>query len=457
MSNNITLKIKYSVDYEEQKIILNLIRQYNSLLRFTYNRFIENPKLKTKEMTLLQKQMNNIDLMDQYYKTGATYDAKAILALSTEKVIFGGKKLFIDRCQNKISKEDFQIRKLRPLQIVGASYNKGNCKFQIITDSQILFKPNRNMHICLNLESVGKKNSKLLNKLIELQNKCEIAITYKLDINYVYITFDYNQCKQDIYKVIENRVLAIDLNPNYLGYSVIDWKGENIYKIIDKGVLSLKELNDKQFSLSVNSTNKKYIYLNNKRNYEVIQLAYYLTKLTKHFKCELFSIEDLSIKSKDLNKGKRLNRLVNNSWNRNKFINVLRKLLNCSSTKLLEVEPNYSSFIGNLVYRSEKLPDMVLSSIELSRRAYEFNLQYIKKSKIPQKNIIFPKLEMVKDKISKSLEELKIESRFETLQELYLELKKSKQQYRFLLDNVEKSRVFSKFYKRKYIKLYSFI
>ena len=78
---------------------------------------------------------------------------------------------------------------------------------------------------------------------------------------------------------------------------------------------------------------------------------------------------------------------------------------------------------------------MILASIELSRRAYEFNLQHIKKSKIPQKNIIFPNLELIKDKISKSMEELNIKSQFKDLKELYLELKKSKQQYRFLLDN----------------------
>lgn len=249
--------------------------------------------------------------------------------------------------------------------------------------------------------------------------------------------FDYSKCREDKYNVIENRVMALDLNPNYLGYSIVDWRSEDKYHLIGKGVISLKELNDSQFNLKLSTDNIKNIYFNNKRGYEVIQIAYHLVKLAKHYKCELFSIEDLSIDSKDLNKGKYLNRLVNNAWNRNKFINILRKLLNCSSTKLIEVNPSYSSFIGNLVYRQEQLPDMVLASIEIGRRAYEFNLQYIKKTKIPQKNIIFPKLEMVKDKIIKSLEELKIKSHFETLQELYSELKKSKQQYRFLLSEIK--------------------
>lgn len=53
MNNNITLKIKYYVKEEETNIIYEFLKQYNSLLRFTYNRFIENPNLKTKEITLL--------------------------------------------------------------------------------------------------------------------------------------------------------------------------------------------------------------------------------------------------------------------------------------------------------------------------------------------------------------------------------------------------------------------
>ena len=40
--------------------------------------------------------------------------------------------------------------------------------------------------------------------------------------------------------------------------------------------------------------------------------------------------------------------------------------------KLLQVVPEYSLFIGNFLYRSLNLPDMILASIELSRRAYEF-------------------------------------------------------------------------------------
>jgi hypothetical protein len=36
-----------------------------------------------------------------------------------EKVIFGGKKLFFERFKNRITKEEFQIKKLLPLHVIG--------------------------------------------------------------------------------------------------------------------------------------------------------------------------------------------------------------------------------------------------------------------------------------------------------------------------------------------------
>ena len=147
-SNIITLKLKYSTDENSKTRILEYIKNYNNVLRFTYNRLHENKDLKTKEITVLQKTMNNI-FVDSHFKNSAIFDSKSLL--HNDKVIFGGKKLFIDRCQNKISKDEFQIKKLRPLYSVGESDKKGNRKFSIITENHIIFKPNKNEHFLLEI------------------------------------------------------------------------------------------------------------------------------------------------------------------------------------------------------------------------------------------------------------------------------------------------------------------
>lgn len=450
-SNTITLKIKYVPENGDLTTILSFIKNYNNVLRFTYNRVQEGMK-STKEITNLQKELNNI-FVDSHFKNSAIYEAKAY---QENKIIFGGKKLFLDRLRNKISKEEFKLKKLLPLCSIGESNQKANRKFKIVDENTIIFKPNKDLHIKLNLINQGKNYKKILNKLKELQETKQIAITYKLSLDNIFLSFDYSILKQNIYKIKKNRVIAIDMNPNYLGYSVVDWKDENNYKIIDKGVFDISLINQKENELNVSSNDFKKKYIKNKRDYELTKIAYILFDLCKHYHCECFSVEDLSIKSKDLDKGRKLNKLINNQWNRNKFMNTLRKLANSSSTTFVEVKPEYSSILGNLIYKEEHLPDMILSSIEIGRRAYEFNNQYLLKYKVQQKNIVFPKLEFVKSRIEQSLEELGHLIKFETYQKLFSELKKSKLKYRFLLEQCKNSRVFSVFHYKSLIKLYKF-
>ena len=401
--------------------------------------------------------MSNV-FTQSHLLNSAQYDAKAIYRLNKEKkVIFGGKKLFLDRANNKISREEFQFKKLLPLYSVGEAIQKGNRLFKIISENSILFKPCKDVKISLDLNSIGSNYKKKLNQLIKLQDAKQISISYKLDLQYIYITFDNSKIESNFYKTKKNRVIAIDMNPNYLGYSIIDWKSEGKYHIINKGVFDISLINKKENSLACSSDDKRKLYIKNKRDYELIKIAHALFDLTKHYRCEVFSIEKLNIATRDLNKGKRLNKLVNNQWNRNKFVNVLKKLVNGSSTVLIDVEPAYSSILGNLIYREERLPDMILSSIEIGRRGIEFQNQYLLNIKECKKNIVQPDFDLVKERISKSLEELNIQSQFQNFQELYSILKKSKVKYRFLLENSDISRVFSKSHIKSYIKLYSFI
>lgn len=250
------------------------------------------------------------------------------------------------------------------------------------------------------------------------------------------------------------------MNPNYVGYTIIDWKSSEEYKIIDKGAISLKKLNDYDNSLKgkgFSSDSKERKYVSNKRNYEVVDISHKLVKIAEHFKCEYFVMEDLSIASKDNSKGTRFNRLCNQQWDRNVFVNQIKKMSKLNDIKILEVIPNYSSFIGNMVYRKEKLPDFVLSSIEISRRGYEFNHQYLLKDKEQKKNIVYGNFDENRLIYSQSLEEMGINIEFSSFQELYNKIKNSKTRYRISLDDLKESRVFSKFNIKSRQTLYKFV
>jgi len=455
--NLITLKIKYSCNTS----ILDVIRQYNSVLKFTYNRLVENSKLKTSEITQLQKNLNNCDLIGSHLRNSAIYDAKSLVEHSDKHIIFGGKCLFKQRCQHKIDKDEFLLKRLRPINSIGEANQKANRLFDIVNNQTIMFKLNRQQHFELKLQQVGTKRLKELNRLIELQNNKQVAITYKLDLDYVYLIFDYNSLKTYDYKVKFNRVMAIDLNPNSIGWSIVDWFAENKYTMIQSGTFSLKPLNDYRNSKSVASDSNFHKYITNKRNYEIIHIAKDLFTLCRHYHCEIFSIEDLNIKASDKKLGRDFNRLVNNNWNRNLLVNQIKKHINSSSTTLVEVQPQYNSYIGNLVFRQEHLPDECLASIEIGRRGFEFATQYIFSRRSHQKTVIYPKLELVKNQLTLSLEELGIDiPNLESWKNILSAVKESKVKYRFSTSEAQiyhSEGLFSKFYKYKYLKIYVYL
>ena len=437
------LKIKYQADDQSLDIIQDYIRQYSSVLHFVYNR-IQEGKLQ-KDIKQQIKLLNNIDLLDSWFIQCSFYDIPKV-----DKVIFGGKKNYFQRLKNNISKEQFKLKRLSPIYSIGEVINKsvkGNRKFHIEQNLEnISFKPNRKLNI--NLQLIGlNKRKQILSKLYQKQERKEIKIAYKLDLEYIYIIFE----ETDIYnyeaKFIKNRVLSLDLNPNYIGWSIVDWKSESEFDVIKSGIYSIKKLNDKDFNLknkgyNLESSERKYI--SNKRKFETLQIVKNIVNKSIYYKCQLISIEDLNIKTSDKELGKRFNKLVNNSWCRNIFVNNLTKRCNIHNIKLLKVKPEYSSFIGNFLYRSLNLPDMILASIEIGRRGYEFYNQYISKVKEIKKNIVRPNLSIFQKLYLKSLEEFKLQPIYKDLIELYYFFKKSKLKYRLSIDDFNLQ--FSSFY-----------
>lgn len=459
--NLVTMKFAYITDEQNLGYITSVLKSFNNVLRSTYNRVVKNPNYSTKDLTLSQSELNNVDGCKSHLKNSAIYKSRELYAVNKEsistKVIFGGRKNFIDRCKHKISKEEFTKKRTYPIYSVGQSNCHGNRLFRIYNSNTVTFKPDRNHSIQLTLKNVGKNRERQLLKLIKLQRENCISITYELDLEYVYITFDSSALESHGYVVKKDRTMQIDVNPNYIGWSVADWKQNYDFHLVASGMFSLKPLNDYENGLSVSPDSKESKYVANKRKHEVIEIAKELFKLCKHYHCEVFSMEDLCMKSSSLNKGKRLNRLVNGQWNRNLLFQQIRKRILSSSTTLVEVQPQYSSIVGNLVNRNLELPDPVLASIEIGRRGHEFSCQYIFKRRQQEKTVVLPKLETVKKSIIQSLEELGIDvPEFNDWNELWSVVKKSKVKYRFPLLSKCESSPFSKVYKQRYLIVYKF-
>ena len=450
-----TIKLSYTTSKENKDIILKYMKNQNHVVKFLYNRIHDNlkidEKLSQKQLTILSNSMNNI-FIDSWFKQSAIYKAKS---LKDEKIIFGGKNLFFKRLKNRISKEEYQLQKLLPLYVIGESDRNGNRKFDfdIIANNQLIFKPIFGSKLHLILPKLRKNYKKILFILEQTINLKKLPVTISLDLNFIYISYDEFFLKEQTTKKIKNRIMSIDLNPNFIGFSIIDWQDEDSKKVIKAGCISIKELNDKQFDLKklkVNSSDVKMKYFVNKRIFETYEISKYLVNLANNFHVKSFGLEDISIKSSDKCNGINYNRLVNNLWNRKKLVKNIEKRLNINGIKCYKIFPQYSSFIGNLLNREYYDPEA--SSIEINRRTYKFSNK--------QKPVIFPDFKKSINVITKSLEEFSDNVvklvEIKSWRDLYDRIKHLKLRYRVSLC-YEKHKVVRLFSHKSYINLYEFI
>ena len=423
----ITLKLKYKSE-GIRSLILDYQRQYSNCLHFLYNRISDNPSISEIELRNLYSSINNCSLINKWLFQCAIKEAKQIYKTHGSKVIFGGKLNFINRAKLKISKDEYKLKRLSPIYSIGEARLSGNRLFKLRDNFNIIFQPNRANHYTLQLVGLGNNRIKLLNRLTELSIQNKVTLTYKLSVDYIWITYNENQIEYISSKKIQNRVFAIDINPNYIGWSIIDWNSSSKYKTIKEGVISIKELNAYDNKQKINSTGR--IHISNFRKHAILEICKNLVDKAAYYRCDTFAVEDLNFKSTS-NYNRKFNRLCRNQWNRNLLFQNIRKRCNIYGIKFVAVKPEYSSFIGNLLFRhTSKAPDMVLSSIEIGRRAYEFKSQYIDKTKNKNKNIVFPNISDFYDLYAKSLEEFSIyEKSFDWIK-LYSCFKNTKMTYR---------------------------
>lgn len=423
----VTLVFKYKSDDNLTSLIKEYQRQYSNCLRFLYNRITDNPSIKEPELRKLQSKLNNCDLVKSWLFQCAIKEARQIYNSHGDKVVFGGRSNLIKRAANKITKEEYRDRRLNPIYSIGTANNKGNILFTLKEDHKVVFKSTRYCHFELDLIGIGRNRAAILDKLYTLSQSRAISLTYKLTYDRILISYDEKiDCKH--VSQISNRIFGIDLNPNYVGWSVTEWNSSSSFKLIKAGVVSIKELNDYDCKYKVDSTKRRHI--SNIRQHAIIEICKKLVSTAIYYRCSKFAMEDLDFKNSDKSYA-RFNRLVRNQWNRSKFVDNITKRCNENGIAIVKVKPEYSSFIGNILYRNIiNEPDMVLASIEIARRGYEFSTQYIDKTRKTKKNIIFPDLTDFKDLYEKSLEEFDIQDKSIDMKRLYSYMKNVKMTYR---------------------------
>ena len=429
----ITLKLKYRFkDEQDMSLIHDYQRQYSSCLHFLYNRISDNLSITEKELRLLYNNVNNCSLINKWLFQCAIKEAKQIYNSHGIKVIFGGKANYFKRNKLAITKEEYKAKRISPVYSIGEASNKGNRFFRLKEGNVLTFQPNRLQHIDLELVGLRKHRQTIISKLTELANQKKVTITYKLSSEYVWISYDEKLVTNIETPKIKNRVFAIDMNPNYIGWSIVDWKSSSNFRIVKEGVISIKELNDYDNKQKINSTKRKHI--SNIRHHAILEICKNLVDTAAYYRCDKFVLEDLKLKTNG--SYSKFNRLTRNQWCRDLLENNITKRCNIYNITIIKVKPEYSSFVGNFLFRHvTNMHDMVLASIEIGRRGYEFSSQYIDKTKNKKKNIVLPNIYDFDDLYTKSLEEFSIEEKPDNLLSLYSYIKNAKMTYRVPISN----------------------
>lgn len=429
----IKLKIKNEINLTKE------LKEFNSMVRYSFNRFQEG--LKEKEV---RSKVNFLFENNCWFKQCAIKIGQQLFKKHKDKrIIFGGKFLLKQYMKKLITKEEYSLKKLLPINIQGEACKKGNRLFNFdLVNSKLTLKLSKKNHQEIEFYKPSKNQFIELSKIQELVENKQLTLTVSLNNDYIWLTFDESLLNiQEKFKDLKfNRVLGIDLNPNYIGLSVLEFSKNDEFKVIHKQVFDLSALN---ITSKKSSTDKLSKYLTNKRKFELIQVCYEINKLMNYWKCSKLVLEDLNIKSSDKKQGKTFNRLCNNVWNRNLVVNKLKMLAVIYGYELVEVNPVYSSFIGNMLYGSKNTPDMIASSIEIARRGYK---KYSKGWFYPIFNV---------DNLNEQWKQTL--SGIEDWKSAFNQIKKSKLKYRFQLLELVQNAVFSKNYKQNKIKLYCFI
>lgn len=369
-----TLKVKY----ECESNLAPFLKECNKIKRIAFNLFKTEHDRNVINRIIKNSYNINYDLVDVSILEMQVSEADSLMKSCKErkqsKMTFGSLKEWKRFNKGIITKEEFNnVKNTQPVLFTGRSNESfGNRKIKLdISNKQIIFKKSKKEHYNLKL-TTSNSRWKLLEKLQNYFKFNSTPITYKLDNNYVYISFDESVLKEQEHQFIENRIAGLDLNPNYIAFTIRDFNDDTI---IHKSVYDLTKLNE---------THNK-----NKKDHEVVEIAKSISNLCKHYKVECVGLEKLTMSPKNHNKGRKLNKLLNNTWNRNKFTNNLKKRLNILGIQNQEIVCAYSSTVGCLNHPNET--DSVAAALEITRRTYVFLNRFIKKVKeFSDVDVMFP-------------------------------------------------------------------
>jgi len=365
----------------------------------TYNKIKELEHSLTCDITFGGKE--NLHALTKLYNN--------VFVIENDKEISEEKrKLLLSENQSNIDKQTklFHQNRILHFYILGEANQIGNRFFDFdFANNTIFYKPFKGKIIEIKY-SCSKKQKEEFLKIKDFIDRKELSITLQISTNQICVSFDdevlsgyyvdekerrkevklikekelsdvekteiikavYKKYHDDLkikklFGKIENRFIAVDINPDFIGYCVADRGEDGIKKIIEKGVINLSLLNEK---LGLASDHPLTIKQNNKRINEVQNAWKLLFSIASHYKVACFVKEDVDgIAKNEAFNSSEANRKVRNIWHRKITEWQIEKRCKAHGIELIPIIPVYTSFIGNIMY---EYFDATNAAIEICRR-----------------------------------------------------------------------------------------
>ena len=351
-----TITFKIKTNEELERAVSQDSRICSAMYRFAFNRYRES-FLKKEVYAKVNETFADVNCHLRSCAQGEAFMKFTQNGSDLSKKVHFGKFLKFQR--GLITKDELKDSRNIGIVSTGEANQKGNRLFQIdVENCKFIYKRNRKEHYDLLIdEKLSDKRSLLLSKLQTMMEERKTPVSFKLKKDKIYLTYDEKEVeKEKQFKgLFQNRVLGIDLNPNYFGMSIIEFNQKDNYKVIFKEVIDLNELQKES---------------KNKIHFELYEINHCILRLCKTWKVSKIAVEDLKFKKNSKFWSKDLNRLCRSQF-RYSFVKThLQTLCNIYGVELIEVNAAYSSIIGNFVHGSDTCPDMVAASIEIARRSY---------------------------------------------------------------------------------------
>lgn len=152
----IKLKIKNEINLTKE------LKEFNSIVRFSFNRFQEG--LKEKEV---REKVNSLFKNNCWFNQCAIKAGQQLFKKHKDKhIIFGGKSLMIKYLKKLITKDEYSKAKLLPINIQGEACKKGNrlLNFDLI-NSKLTLKLSKKNHQEIEFYKPSKNQFRELSKI----------------------------------------------------------------------------------------------------------------------------------------------------------------------------------------------------------------------------------------------------------------------------------------------------